>query len=307
MNHGEAMFEFLTHQLQVFLTSVSQLCLWLAILCVIFVPLERLFAIHRQKIVRPGIGIDLGYYVLSSLLPAILLSLPVGLLAWGAHRFVPYRIHAIAAEAPFWARALVGLVISDCAYYWAHRWMHTVPILWRFHAIHHSAPRIDFLVNTRMHPVDMLISRLSGLVPLYVLGLIEPVGAGPMAVTIILIGKLWGFFIHANLRWRYGPLAWVLSTPAFHHWHHAVTPANRNYASMLPWLDRIFGTYHVPNGAFPAQYGIAEAVPDNLSVQLIQPFLEKWPATPPPCPAAGLCLPSDGLSGARSDTGRRSR
>jgi sterol desaturase/sphingolipid hydroxylase (fatty acid hydroxylase superfamily) len=303
MNHGEYMFQFLTQQLPIFLTSVSQLGLWLAILCVIFVPLEHLFAIHPQKIFRPGISIDLGYFVLSSLLPALLLSLPVGLLAWGVHRFVPYRIHTFAAEAPFWARAVAGLVISDCAYYWAHRWMHTVPVLWRFHAIHHSAPRIDFLVNTRMHPVDMLISRLSGLVPLYVLGITGPVGSsgGLMTVAIILIGKLWGFFIHANVRWRYGPLAWVLSTPAFHHWHHAVSPANRNYASMLPWLDRIFGTYHVPKDAFPSRYGIDESVPENLPVQLIQPFLEKWPSTLAPFPAAAGCIRPGDLSGAPSE------
>lgn len=274
------MLQILTHQLLIFLSSVVQPGIWLIILCVIFVPLEHLFAIHRQRIFRPGIGTDLGYYVLSSLLPAVLLSLPVGLLAWAVHRFVPYRIHMYTAGLPFWARGLAGLVIGDIAYYWAHRCMHTVPILWRFHAIHHSAPRIDFLVNTRAHPVDMMIGQFSGLVPLYVLGLTGPVGSdgGPITVAIVLIGKLWSFFIHANLRWRYGPLAWMLSTPAFHHWHHAVSPVNRNFASMLPWLDRIFGTYHAPKGEFPALYGIDETVSDNLPEQLIQPFLEKWPS-----------------------------
>lgn len=279
MNHGEVMLQFLTHEFLTFLSSLWHLCLWLVILCVIFVPLEHLFANHPQRIFRPEIGTDLGYYVLNSLLPAVLLSVPVGLLAWTVHRFVPWRVHTIVAEAPFWARALAGVVVGDVAYYWAHRCMHTVPFLWRFHAIHHSAPHIDFLVNTRAHPIDMLISQFSGLVPLYILGLTGTIGtaSGLTGVAIVLIGKLWSFFIHANLRWSYGPLGLVLSTPAFHHWHHAVSPIDRNFASMLPWLDRIFGTYHAPRGVFPARYGIDASIPDNLPVQLLQPFVEKWP------------------------------
>ena len=61
-------------QLHTFLISILRLSLWLAILVVIFVPLERLFAAHPQKIFRKGIGTDLGYYFLSSLLPALVLS-----------------------------------------------------------------------------------------------------------------------------------------------------------------------------------------------------------------------------------------
>ena len=50
----------------------------------IFVPLERLFAAHPQKVLRKGIGVDLGYYFLNSLVIAFLLSVPIGLVAWAA-------------------------------------------------------------------------------------------------------------------------------------------------------------------------------------------------------------------------------
>jgi sterol desaturase/sphingolipid hydroxylase (fatty acid hydroxylase superfamily) len=155
-------------------------------------------------------------------------------------------------------------------------------LLWQFHAIHHSAGQLDFLVNTRAHPVDMVFVRLCGLVPLYILGLAGPVGAAGslIPVMIVLIGTVWGFFIHANLRWRLGPLEWLISTPAFHHWHHTLAaPTNRNYAPMLPWLDRIFGTLYVPKGQWPSGYGIDGAMAETLGGQLLQPLRAEQPLT----------------------------
>ena len=156
---------------------------------------------------------------------------------------------------------------GEIGYYWGHRWSHEIPFLWGFHSIHHSAEEIDFLVNTRAHPLDMVFSRFCGLVPIYVLGLGGPVGPAGSVVPVLvtLIGTVWGFFIHANLRWRFGPLEWLISTPAFHHWHHTRTgPINRNYSSTLPWLDRIFGTHYLPRSEWPEAYGIKAKLPDTL-------------------------------------------
>jgi sterol desaturase/sphingolipid hydroxylase (fatty acid hydroxylase superfamily) len=208
---------------------------------------------------------------------------PVGLLAWTVHRAVPGCILAATAVLPLWARALAGLVAREIGYDWGHRLSHEIPFLWRFHSIHHSAEHVDFLVNTRAHPVDMVFSRFCGLVPMYVLGLAGPVGASGSTVPVLvaLIGTVWGFFIHANLRWRFGPLEWLVSTPAFHHWHHTRNgPINRNYASTLPWIDRIFGTHHLPREEWPAAYGIEAKLPDSLTGQLLYP-LGMEPAQPP--------------------------
>ena len=198
-----------------------------------------------------GSAIDLCYYFLNSLVPALILSVPVGLLAWAVHRVVPGSCWRRRRPCRSGRRVLAGLVAGEIGYYWGHRWSHEIPFLWRFHSIHHSAEDIDFLVNTRAHPIDMVFGRFCGLVPIYVLGLGGPTGVGGSLVPVLvtLIGTVWGFFIHANLRWRFGPLEWLISTPAFHHWHHTRTgPINRNYASTLPWLDWIFGTHHLPQG-----------------------------------------------------------
>jgi sterol desaturase/sphingolipid hydroxylase (fatty acid hydroxylase superfamily) len=264
------------------LIDIFRLSVWLTILVVIFAPLERLFSVHPKKVLRKGIVTDLCYYFLSSLLPAVLLSAPIGLLAWAVHSVVPGGILAATAALPLWARVLAGLVAGEIGYYWGHRWSHEIPYLWRFHSIHHSAEEIDFLVNTRAHPVDMVFGRFCGLVPLYVLGLGGPVGTSGTLVPLVvtLIGTVWGFFIHANLRWRFGPLEWLISTPAFHHWHHTKTPINRNYASTLPWLDRIFGTHYLPHREWPASYGIKAKLPDSLAGQLVYPLLADDPPAP---------------------------
>jgi sterol desaturase/sphingolipid hydroxylase (fatty acid hydroxylase superfamily) len=265
--------------LKPFLIDLVRLSLWLTILVVIFVPLERLFAVHPKRILRKGIVTDIGYYFLSSLIPAVLLSLPIGLLAWFVHRVVPGGLLAATAAMPLWARALLGLVVGEVGYYWGHRWSHEVPFLWRFHSIHHSAEEVDFLVHTRAHPLDMVFGRFCALVPLYVLGLGGPVSSSGSLVPVLvtLIGTVWGFFIHANLRWRFGPLEWLISTPAFHHWHHTLTPINRNYSSTLPWLDWIFGTHYLPHEEWPSVYGIKAKVPDNLVDQLVYPLTLQSP------------------------------
>jgi sterol desaturase/sphingolipid hydroxylase (fatty acid hydroxylase superfamily) len=262
-------------QVQEFVVSVFRLSVWLTLLVMIFVPLERLFAAHPQKVVRKGIGVDLCYYFLSSLLPAALLSVPVSILAAGVNRVIPGGILAAVGELPFWMRLLAGLIVGEIGYYWGHRWSHEIPYLWRFHSIHHSAGEIDFLVNTRSHPVDMVFSRFCSIVPIYVLGLSGPLGPSGSAVPIIVafIGTIWGFFIHANLRWRFGPLEWLVSTPGFHHWHHTLSgPINRNYSSTLPWIDWLFGTIYLPANEWPSDYGIDAKLPDSLLGQLAYPL-----------------------------------
>jgi sterol desaturase/sphingolipid hydroxylase (fatty acid hydroxylase superfamily) len=262
---------------------------------VIYEPLERLIAARPQKVLRKAIGTDLGYYFLNSLVPAMLLSAPIGVVAWAAHQVVPRELLATAAAWPLWARMLVGMVAGEVGYYWGHRWSHQMPFLWRFHSIHHSAEHVDFLVNTRAHPIDLVFSRLCALTPIYVLGLGSPTSpAGSLVpVAVSLVGTTWGFFIHANLRWRFGPLESLVSTPAFHHWHHTLNgPINRNYASTFPWLDRIFGTHYLPR-EWPAAYGIEAPLPESLIEQLAYPLFPQPPGGRPQAVAAPPERPTD--------------
>jgi sterol desaturase/sphingolipid hydroxylase (fatty acid hydroxylase superfamily) len=236
--------------LYVLLYAVARLSMWLAIFAAIFVPIERLFALHSQKIFRKEIAVDLGYYFLNGLLPGLVLGPPISLAVLAIHHFIPGGVLGAIAAWPIWLKACATMIVGETAYYWAHRLSHQIPFLWRFHAVHHSAEQLDFLVNRRMHPVDLVWSRMIMLTPIFALGLANPVrfSDGLIAATILLSGSMWRYFIHSNVRWRLGPFEWLLTTPAFHHWHHTNDGKRRdcNYASMFPWLDRVFR--HPPLG-----------------------------------------------------------
>ncbi len=114
----------------------------------------------------------------------------------------------------------------------------------------------------------------AGLIPVYFLGLATPLtpAGGAVSALLVLAVTLWGFLIHANVRCRFGLLEWLISTPAFHHWHHTLgKPRDRNYASMLPCMVWIFGTWHLPK-AWPVAYGSDTELLGSLAGQLLYPL-----------------------------------
>lgn len=255
----------------------------LLVLLVLFGSIERLWPVRRQPLVRQAFGIDVAYYFLSGMLPKFALLLAMSMLAAILHQFDVYQdLYEAVAAWPVALRLGVAVIVGEMGAYWGHRLSHQIPWLWRFHVIHHSSQEIDWLVNTRAHPVDLLFTRLCGYVPLYLLGLAQPssnsVDLVPLLVS--LLGTVWGFFIHANLRWRFGPLEWLVSTPAFHHWHHTLSNhINKNYAAMLPLVDKLFGTLYLPK-AWPAKYGTDTPVPDTMAAQLLEPLQPEQASQP---------------------------
>ncbi|UAK24799.1 sterol desaturase family protein [Sphingomonas nostoxanthinifaciens] len=245
------------------IVDVARLLIWLALLSAILVPVERWFALRPGHRTSAATAADLGFYFLNSLLPGLLLGFPVAALAAVAHRLLPSGYFGWLNSLPLWLQLVASFVVGEIGFYWGHRWSHTVPLLWRFHALHHRPDHLDWLVNTRAHPVDIVFGRLCGLAPIYLTGLAGR-GAGAdnlPAILFTIAGTIWGFLLHANIRWTPRWLEPLLATPRFHHWHHVKSgPIDRNYASMLPVMDRMFGTLHMPTTrAWPEDYGVREA------------------------------------------------
>ncbi len=243
----------------------------LVVLVAVFVPLERAFARRpAQPVFRQGWRTDVVHFFASHLLVQLsaLLTLSPALLLfrWAAW---PALQQAVAGQ-PLAVQLVLAVLAADLAGYAAHRSFHQIPWLWRFHAVHHSSEAMDWLAGSRLHLVDAVATRAVAFVPLFVLGF-EP---QTLAAYLVWVSAQ-ATWIHANLRGSSALLDRVLVTPRFHHWHHAADPEARdkNFAVHFPWIDALFGTQHLPAGAWPTRYGIdGEHVPTGWVGQLLYPF-----------------------------------
>ncbi len=250
--------------------GIDWLVLNLVLLSLVFVPLERLFPLKPdQGTFRPGWTTDGIYFVVShvavelltffTLLPATLVSQ-----AWQAQ-----ALSMQAKNLPIVVQVVLIMIVADLTQYWVHRSFHRIRWAWPFHAIHHSTRDMDWLAGSRLHVVDTIVTRGLILVPLFVIGFAE------QALYIWLgIVAAQATFIHVNMNVRLRWIEQLLVTPRFHHWHHAVKPIDKNFAVHFPWIDRLFGTYHLPaDGSWPLEVGIkGDPVPAEFGSQLTWPF-----------------------------------
>ena len=257
------------------LSMRSQIIFGLAILAVIFIPLERLFALHPHRVLRRGWRTDVVHFLVNGAALRIGMLVSVVVIGGFLRAFVPAPVRDAVAASPGWAQIAAGLTIATIGGYAGHRAAHEVPLLWRFHRVHHSSRELDWLAATHLHPLDETFTRSVAVLPLYALGF----GRVSLGAFLILI-TLQAIFIHANVRLRFGPLRWVIGTPQFHHWHHAREPQayNSNYAGEFPLLDALFGTLYFPANRWPAQYGVDDTQPDGYLRQIAWPFRRRGAA-----------------------------
>ncbi|NNC36371.1 MAG: sterol desaturase family protein [Hyphomonadaceae bacterium] len=245
----------------------------LLLVAIIFIPLERIFALHReQKLFRKNFLNDLIYLVFNSIPIIIIVGLLVQIVISGLGRIIPETIGEAVQSQPIWLQSIEAIIIADIGFYLAHRTFHAVPFLWRFHMIHHSIEEMDWIAAHRVHPVDQGITKATSIIPLFALGF-----SGEAIAIYAFIYQWQSVFIHSNVRIRFGPLKWILASPQFHHWHHANEEKafDKNFAGQLPILDVIGGTLFMPKKDMPIKYG-TEGAPKNLyHKQLIFPLLPK--------------------------------
>lgn len=242
------------------------------LLAVLFVPLERIWPLRRnQSVFRPGWTTDAIYLFVSHLLvqvSTLLTLMPARVLfSWAVSPVVQGAVQSQPAVLQFFECILV----ADLTEYWIHRLFHRSRWLWSFHAVHHSSTSLDWLAGSRLHVVDVVLTRGLSFVPLFLFGF----DTGPLYSYVVFV-SFHAVFIHANVSWRFP--RWVeafVVTPRFHHWHHGAEEAamDKNFAVHLPWIDKLFGTYHAPAGEWPKEYGIAgNPVPDGYLAQLTYPM-----------------------------------
>lgn len=249
----------------VVLLVVRDLAIGLVLLFLVFVPLEKLFALNPQKVFRRAFFTDLTHFLVNNLLVTVA---TVALLIVAAIPFFWFRSLDLAGYLPRAVAVPLAVVTVFVGSYWGHRLTHEVPFLWRFHAVHHSVEQMDWVASGRLHPLDAAFTQAFALLPLFLLGYEGEAFAG---ATVFL--ALLAIFQHANVRLRFPVLRWVINTPEWHHWHHALDPEARDKNFGLPIVDKVFGTAYLPKDKRATRFGIPDAVPPVGYVdQLAYPF-----------------------------------
>lgn len=243
----------------------------LIITSAIFVPMERLFGRREQPIFRSGFWTDMTYFFISTLAVQLttLLTLAPAMVLFQWAQFA--SVQNFVKSLPWVVQFLLIMLSTDIVQYWVHRTFHVVPWLWKFHAVHHSTDAMDWLAGTRLHVVEQIGTRALTFIPVFILGF----DIVPMAAYVVFI-TFHATFIHANVRFYYGPLKWLVATPQFHHWHHAIEreAIDKNFAVHFPLLDLLFGTFYLPD-QWPSGYGIHDRVPRGWLRQFFYPFVPR--------------------------------
>ncbi|RXJ67642.1 sterol desaturase [Halarcobacter ebronensis] len=243
---------------------------------------------------HPSAKLDYYYFILSYFIK-MLLIIPIVISAKSVAFFVNKHLYYnfgynhiqhISYETTLVLYTITLFVVSDFTRYWLHRFLHTIPILWEFHKVHHSAKVLNPLTFYRVHPVENIlfgfryslgIGVVTGIFIYFFgsrIGVHEVLGANIFVFVFSLLGS--------NLRHSHIPFAyfkplekWFIS-PKQHQVHHSKKHFDKNYGSYLAIWDRIFGSLKLSCEVKTLKFGLRKEQMNNynsLSNIIFYPFV----------------------------------
>ncbi len=197
---------------------------------------------------------NLGIGIMNSILSIALLGTLLAVVEVSSEQWGLLRLLAMPAIAT----TIAALLILDLWMYVWHRLNHAIPLLWRFHRMHHSDPAMDASTGVRFHTGEIMMSGLAraALLPIIGLSLWQMALYESILLPVVL-------FHHSNVRlprWLDYGLTVCVVTPAMHRVHHSRwrPEANSNFASVLPIWDRLFRSFRLRDDARTIHLGLAE-------------------------------------------------
>ncbi len=185
---------------------------------------------------------------------------------------------------------VLALVLLDGWMYVWHRANHSIPLLWRFHRMHHSERNLDVTSATRFHlgeHAGSAVLRL-GLIPLLGFDVWQIVTYDALVFAVTQ-------FHHADIsigRWDRW-LRWLIVTPYIHKVHHSDwrPETDSNYSTVLSVWDRLAGTFRMRSDPKTLVFGLQEfTAPEWQSwwgmwkTPFVNPASEPVDAPPPDAP-----------------------
>lgn len=243
----------------------------------IIVPWRKKQAIFRQDFWLDGFYLFFNYFLFSliaynAISNVAVLAFNDFLGLFGVKNIVAFQIQSW----PKWAQLLTLLVVADFIQWNVHRVFHQVPMLWKFHQVHHSVKEMGFAAHLRFHWMESILYKTVQYIPLAMIGF----GIEDFFIIHIFTTAI-GHLNHANINISYGPLKYILNNPKMHIWHHAKTlpdGANGvNYGITLSIWDYVFKTNYIPTNGEDITLGFKddERFPKEFEGQMLYPFIKK--------------------------------
>ncbi|WP_394825881.1 sterol desaturase family protein [Pendulispora albinea] len=134
----------------------------------------------------------------------------------------------------------LAILVLDFGVTITHWASHRIPLLWRFHAVHHSVKRHYGFNGLMKHPVHQAIELTVGVAPLVVLGI--PPGVASLLALATAIQLL---LQHSNADYATGPMGYVLALNKGHRFHHQKWPGigDVNFGLFTNLWDFLLGTW----------------------------------------------------------------
>ncbi len=238
---------------------------------VIFIVLEKIFPLRKtQWILRDEWFLDMKYYFFNHLFWWIVLILINYIIQNYLNFLIWNDLQSYINSISIFLQVIFIFLITDFLQYWIHRAYHQIPFLWKIHAVHHSAPKMDWLAWSRLHILELAITRSSILIAVVLIWFSE----SAVNIYIVIVG-FWATFIHLNMNVKIPYLDKVFVWPKFHHWHHSKSKEaiDKNFAWQLAFYDILFWTALYKKD-YPKSYGIVSPknFPKTFRAQTFYPF-----------------------------------
>jgi sterol desaturase/sphingolipid hydroxylase (fatty acid hydroxylase superfamily) len=228
----------------------------IGVVFVLFFAVEKIFPLRETR---------------TGLLARLIVNISFSALAFGVAAVAvhPAALHTLAwtSTQPFglmhllglpnWAGFIISFLLLDLSFYYWHRLNHKVPLLWRFHNVHHIDPALDVSTGFRFHVGEVLFSTVFRVVQVGLIGM-----SLAAFVTYELVFQSETLFHHSNLRLPIGLerlVNKILVSPRMHGIHHSQVKreTNSNYGVVFPWWDRLHKTLGLNVPQAKIEIGIA--------------------------------------------------
>lgn len=216
----------------------------------------------QQKLIRHGFWLDAWYMYFNFFVFSIAISGFYALMTQGFSS-VGVTANSLAildmSQWPWWLQLLVFFILLDFLQWFTHKMLHRVPVLWRFHQVHHSIKEMGFAGHLRYHPMENIFYKPLKTLGVMLLGGFEPQHAYAVHFLTIVIGHL----NHANIKLDYGVLRYVINNPVMHLYHHSfqLPKSHRhgvNFGISLSVWDYLFNSAYVPETSGNLKLGYSD-------------------------------------------------